>query len=316
MVDLLVQEGKRVRALVRKESQRAELEAKSQGAGTVEVAIGDLQDKASLEAAVAGCAGVYHIASLFRQAGFPESTFYDINAEGTRRLLDAAIAAGVERVIHCSTVGVLGDIQNPPANEDTPYDPGDMYQRTKMEGEKIALEYFKDEKIRGVVIRPAMIYGPTDTRTKKLFQMVAKGKFFYVGKGMATVHWIDVRDLARSFLLAMEKPELNAELYIISGARAVPLKEMCELVAGKLGVKPPSLHLPVKPMQWLGTICETICRPLKIEPPIFRRRVDFFTKSRHFDSSKAHRELGFVPAQSFEQELDDIIESYRSLGIV
>ena len=88
------------------------------------------------------------------------------------------------------------------------------------------------KKIRGVVIRPAMIYGPGDERTLKLFRMIARGKFFYVGKGDKLVHWIDVRDLAQSFLLAMGHDERNAEIYIIAGRTAVSLKDMADRVAG------------------------------------------------------------------------------------
>jgi len=127
-------------------------------------------------------------------------------------------------------------------------------------------------------------------------------------------NWIDVRDLARAFLLAMQHDERNAEIYIIPGSTAVPLKEMADLVAEKLSVNKPWIHLPVKPMQWLGSLCEAVCTILKINPPIFRRRVDFYTKSRNFDGSKAKAQLGFEPSQNFSNELDDILASYKSLG--
>ncbi|MDP6522832.1 MAG: NAD-dependent epimerase/dehydratase family protein [Kiritimatiellia bacterium] len=306
MVEYLVKKGRKVRAMIKDESKADPLRKLG-----VEVVIGDLRDKDSLSRAVQGVTGIYHIASLFRQASFPESVFHDVNAEGVRRLMDVAIDAGVKRVIHCATVGVLGHVANPPANEETPYNPGDMYQRTKMAGEKIAMEYYQSGKMSGVVIRPAMIYGPGDTRNLKMFRMVAHGRFFYVGPGTCEVHFIDVRDLVRSFDLAMEKESLNGEIYIISGEKAVPLIDMANIIARELGVRPPWLHLPVKPMQWLGTIVETICRPLHIEPPIFRRRVDFFTKNRHFDSSKAKRDLDFAPEKSFDEEVVEITRWYK-----
>ena len=184
----------------------------------VEVVFADLQKPETLPAAVQGVTNLYHVASLFRAAGLPETVFHDINAEGTRRLLDSAIAAGVKRFVHCSTGGVLGHIKNPPADENAPYNPGDAYQRSKLEGEKIAMEYFRSGKIRGVVIRPAMVYGPGDTRNLKMFRMIARGKFFYVGDGKTKVHFVDVRDLARGFILAMEHDELNAEIYHVPGA--------------------------------------------------------------------------------------------------
>lgn len=298
-----------VRALIRKPEQADALHALG-----AEPFIGDICDADAMQKAMRGVKGVYHIAALFRQADQPDSAYYAVNVEGVRTVLEAAQAAGVERVIHCSTVGVLGHIENPPADENTPYQPGDIYQTTKMEGEKLALETFRSGAIQGVVIRPAMIYGPGDTRTLKMFRMIAKRRFFYVGRGDNLVHFIDVRDLARSFRLAMERMERNGEIYIIAGARALPLRELAEATAALLGVKPPWIKIPVKPMQWLGSLCEAICVPLRINPPIYRRRVDFFTKDRSFDGRKAKEQLGFEPAQSPEAEWKDIVTDYQARG--
>jgi len=308
---LLLDRGFKVRAMIRSANHRAELEAIG-----AEVVIADVKDVASLKQAVIGVNGIFHIAGLFRQAGLPESEFDAVNAVGTRNLFEVAVEAGVSRIIHCSTVGVIEPKQDVPSNEEDPYSPADMYQRSKMDGELIALEFYNSEKVSGVVIRPAMIYGPGDDRTLKIFRMIAKGKFFYVGKGDKLVHWIDVRDLATAFLLAMEHEERNNEIYIIPGREPVSLKVMADLIADKLGKKKPWLHLPVVPMQLLGDVCEAVCTPLKIKPPIFRRRVDFYTKSRNFDGSKAKEQLGFESSQNLSQELDDIIESYKRLNLI
>jgi nucleoside-diphosphate-sugar epimerase len=307
LVKHLVDLGQPVRAMVRNPDKGTALEATG-----AEVVVADLKDEGSIRKAVDGCGYVYHIGALFREAGLPDVEYMEVNANGVRRVLDSAIDAGVKRVVHCSTVGVLGHVSKPPATEDTPYNPGDIYQVSKMEGEKIALEYFRGGKIQGVVIRPAMIYGPGDDRTLKLFRMIARRRFFYVGDGQATVHWIDVRDLVRAFVLAMETKELNGQIYTICGREAVPLKTMCSIAAKQLGVPPPRVHLPVWPMQALGTVCEAVCTPLRIQPPIFRRRVDFFTKSRHFDGSKARRELGFETTHGLAEEIRDIIAGYKA----
>jgi nucleoside-diphosphate-sugar epimerase len=309
MTKLLLAQGLQVRAMVRNPAQSEGLE--KMGA---EVVVADMKDIESLKLAVTGVGGIFHIAGLFRQAGLPESEFYAVNAVGTRNLFEVAIDSGVSRIIHCSTVGVIEPRQDVPSTEDDPYSPADMYQRSKMDGEKIALEFYRGGKVSGAVIRPAMIYGPGDERTLKIFKMISRGNFFYVGKGDKLVHWIDVRDLAYAFLLGMQHDELNAEIYIIAGRTSIPLREMANLVADKLGVRRPWLHLPVKPMQWLGSLCEAICGIFKINPPIYRRRVDFYTKSRNFDASKAKTQLGFEPSQNFSQEIDDIIESYKSVG--
>ena len=308
---LLLEQGYKVRAMIRNPNQAAELETLG-----AEAVIADMKDVDSLRKAVTGVQGVFHIAALFRQAGLPESEFDAVNAVGTRNLFEVSVTEGVSRVIHCSTVGVIEPKQDVPSTEEDAYSPADMYQRSKMDGEKIALEFYQSGTISGVVIRPAMIYGPGDDRTLKMFKMISKGQFFYVGKGNKLVHWIDVRDLAKAFLLAMKHEERNAEIYILAGKQPVALKEMADLIADKLGTKKPWLHLPVVPMQLLGDICEAVCTPLKINPPIFRRRVDFYTKSRNFDGSKAKEHLGFESSQSLSQELDDIIKSYKLMNLI
>ncbi len=309
LVRHLVRQGVRVRALVRRREQAAVLP-------DVEVVEGDLRDRDSLRRAVRGVAGIHHIASIFRQAGLPATEFEATNVEGVRNLLDAAIETGVRRVVHCSTVGVLGDVRNPPADESTPFNPGDVYQESKVRGEQLALEYFRSGRIAGVVIRPAMVYGPGDTRMLKLFKMIALGRFFYVGGGETLLHFVDVRDLARAFELAMGRADRTGEVYIAAGREAVPLRELVNFSADYLRVRRPRLHLPVRPMQLLGSAVEAVCTPLRIPPPIFRRRVDFYTKNRSFRGEKAARELGFVATRPFQQEVIEIIDSYLESGLI
>lgn len=306
LVRLLSSKGVQVRAMVRPGGQKLNMNLPG-----VEVVEADISDPQSLPPILEGVKGVYHIAALFRQQKFPDDVFRKVNAEGVRNMLDASIAAGVKRFVHCSTVGVLGDVSDPPANEDTPYNPGDIYQQTKMEGELIALEYFKEGKIGGNIIRPGMVYGPGDMRTLKFFRMIAKRTFFYVGEGRATVHFVDVRDLARSFVLAMEHEDVNGEIFIIAGDTPLPLRDLAKIVAQKCNVGAPWLKLPIKPMQWAGDICEFLCAPFGLEPPLYRRRVDFFTKDRHFNTMKATNMLGFKAAQPIHAEVDDILKWYR-----
>lgn len=309
LVEHLAGQGIQIRAMVRNLKKSENIRQFCS-----DIVEGDLRDPASLRRAADGIAGVYNIAATYREGGLPDSTYQDINATGVKNLLDAAIDAGVRRFVHCSTVGVLGDCKEIPATETTPYNPGDIYQRTKLEGENIALDYFRSKKIEGVVLRPGIIWGPGDTRTLKIFRMVARGVFFYVGSGENLLHYVDARDLARAFRLAMENDRLNAEVYIIPGERPMTTRQLAELIAQELGVRKPWLHLPVKPMQLLGEICERICIPLGINPPIYRRRVDFYTKNRSFSGAKAERDLGFRPTQSSDSEVREITRWYRDHG--
>lgn len=306
LVKLLSKQGVRVRAMVRPGGQKL-----CPNLPGVEIVEADISNPSSLAPVVEGVTGVYHIAAIFRQQGLPDSVFRKVNAGGVKNIIEASISAGVKRFVHCSTVGVLGHVSEPPADENTSYNPGDIYQVTKMEGELIALDYFRRKLIGGNVIRPGMVYGPGDMRTLKLFKMVAKKRFFYVGQGKATVHFVDVRDLARSFVLAMKNEDVNGEIFIIAGETSLPLCDFVKLVAEKCNVGKPWLKLPVKPIHLLGDLCEFVCSPLGIEPPLYRRRVDFFTKDRHFCTDKAAKMLGFKASQPLAGELDDTLSWYR-----
>jgi nucleoside-diphosphate-sugar epimerase len=301
----LLKNNYQVKALYRDEAKTEELKNLD-----VELIKADIRDRESLEKAFNDVEVIFHIAALFRQAKNPDSVYYDINVEGVRNVFDAAIKNGVKRIIHCSTVGVHSHIINPPADETEDYRPGDIYQETKCEGEKLALSYYKDGKIGGSVIRPAMIWGPGDTRTLKLFKGIANRKFPLIGSGKTLVHWILVSDLARAFRLLAES-NINNEVYIIAGREAVKLEYMLNTIAKSFRVAGPKIKIPAWPIQIIGTIVETICKPFGIEPPIYRRRVDFFTKTRSFDSSKSNKDFNFVPANSFEGEVSLIANWYK-----
>lgn len=309
VVKELLSRGKQVRAMVRPGTLEKHSQAEKDS--NLEFVEADLNDYGSLLEATAGCDGVFHLAALFRQVNVPDVEYHNVNVLGVEWILNASIASGVKRVIHCSTIGVVSSIEKPPGDETLPYSPCDIYQVSKVEGEKLALRYFREGRISGVVIRPAMIYGPGDSRTRKLFEMIRRRRFFYVGSGDILVHWIDVRDLARAFFQAMEHDERNGEVYIIAGEKSLTLKEFVNAVARELGVPSPWLHLPVKPMQWLGILCELICRPLGVAPPLYKRRVDFFIKNRGFNVKKAAEHLGFVPAKGLNEEIRDILRSYE-----
>lgn len=301
----LLNSGYQVRAAHRKNSDLSAISDLD-----LELVTIDLRDPESLKAATTNCEYVFHIAALFREAKHPDQTYYDINVEGTKNLLEAAIHNNVKKVIHCSTVGVHSHIPNPPADESESYRPADIYQTTKQAGEELALEYFRSGKINGIVIRPAMIWGPSDQRTLKLFRGIAKKRMPLIC-GKTNVHWILVSDLARSFRLAAEKDVPSGEVFIISGKESVSMKRLFAEISKNFNVRPPRFALPAWPFQLLGSIVEVVCKPFGIEPPIYRRRVDFFTKTRSFTSAKAHKLLDFTPEFSFSDEVAHIAQWYK-----
>ncbi|WP_454063038.1 NAD-dependent epimerase/dehydratase family protein [Candidatus Nitrospira salsa] len=308
----LVSDGAHVRIFVRKSSDPKVIDAhKSIGA---EIVYGDITDRAAVFEVVKDVDSIFHIAALFRSAKHDDRTYYDVNVEGTRNILDAAEQAYVKRVVHCSTVGVHSHIPYPPAAEDEDYRPGDIYQLTKCEGEKLARERFLSGRLDGTIVRPAMIWGQGDTRTLKLFKGLARRRFPIVGNGRTLVHWIDVDDLVDGFVLAAENDVAKRQTYIFAGERPVSISELVMTISRVAGVKPWPFKVPALPIQLLGSLTETMCKPLGIEPVLHRRRVDFFTKTRSFDTSKAKRELGFHPQLTFEAEVEKIFSWYRTHG--
>ena len=308
----LVKDGYEVRAFARKDSPNL----KNLDGLDVEIAYGDLTDEDSVKDAVKNINVVFHIGAVYREAKVKDQYYFDVNAEGTRRMLEASLVSKVERFIHCSTIGVLGGPKVLPANEDSPYNPGDPYQRSKAEGEKTALEFHKKHNFPVTVIRPGAIYGPGDFRMLKMFKMIAKRRFVMLGSGNVYLHQVYIDDLVDGFLLGWKKKNSIGNVYIIEGPDYVTLNELAVIIAAEFDVPPPKLHLPVKPFQILGTITEKIFIPLGLEPPIYRRRVDFFTKSRAFDISKARKELGYDPKFDIRRGVHETANWYKENGYI
>jgi nucleoside-diphosphate-sugar epimerase len=311
LVRKLVDKGYRVRALVRKTSNLDALEGLD-----VELVYGDVTDAATLEGKLDGIDTVFHVAAAYRQEGIPKEHFFKVNVDGTRNLLDEAVAAKVGRFVHCSTVGVQGEIHNPPATEDAPYNPGDWYQESKMEGELLALRFFRENRLPGVVVRPVGIYGPGDTRFLKLFKFIDNGKFRMLGSGEVLYHLTYVEDVVEGILLAGEKEAALGEIFTIGGPQFVPLRDLVTIIAEALERPVSRVKLPVWPFMVAAATCETVCRPLGIEPPIYRRRLDFFTKDRAFDISKARKILGYQPKVDLKTGIRITAEWYRAQGLL
>ncbi|MFL5472109.1 MAG: NAD-dependent epimerase/dehydratase family protein [Gemmatimonadales bacterium] len=308
LVRALVEAGYPVRVIVRSAAKAATLPR------GVEVLEADIKDATAVARAAEGVGIIYHLAAAYREASHRESGYRQVNVGATQNLLQAAAVHGVERFVHCSTVGVLGHVANPPADETTPYSPGDPYQRTKCEAEVLALAFARERGVPVTIARPTAIYGPGDQRLLKMFRMIANGTFVLLGRGEVYYHMVYIDDLVEGLRLLAHHPAALGEVFIIGGQRYYTLKKVAELVAEYLDVPPPQLHVPAWPLQMAGTLCEKICVPLGIEPPIYRRRVDFFTKSRAFSIEKARRMLGYQPMISLEAGLRLTLEWFVRSG--
>lgn len=309
LVKRLSRQGHSVRILARKSSN---VEAVRND--NVEFIYGDIRDSNSVRNAVAGIDYVYHLAAISRGGGISNKSYWQVNVEGTRNVMEACREMTVRKILHCSTVDVLGNILQPPADETYPYNPVDAMQKTKCEGEKIALSYHQKYKLPVVVARPASIYGPGDMRLLKLFRLIAKKKFIMIGNGRTYAHLVYIDDLINGFELCIQKGVVG-RVYTFAGNEYVTLNELAELIARELQI-PLSIKMkfPVLPIYLLAAACEMICGPFGIKPPIFRRRVDFYTKNRAFDISLAINELGYQPKFDLKTEIHMNCKWYREHG--
>jgi nucleoside-diphosphate-sugar epimerase len=265
LVHALVADGEQVRVIARSAARARVILPRE-----VELVEGDIACPGVVERAMKGVATVYHLAAVYREAKHPAWRYREVNVEASRRLLDAAVAEGVGRFLHCSTVGVHGNITSPPGDEQTAYEPGDVYQATKCEAEQLALSY--RDRIPLAVARPTAIYGPGDTRLLKLFRMVARMRFPLVGGGDNYYHTVHVDDLVRGLRLLGTHPNAVGEIFILGGESYLKLSELTAMIAAAAQVPAPRLRLPAKPFQLVGSLVEKLCVPFGIEPPIHRRR--------------------------------------------
>jgi dihydroflavonol-4-reductase len=300
--------GYRVRALVRPTSNPLTLERSG-----IEVVYGDLTQASDVERAAGGVHTIYHIAALFRTAGHADEEYRAVNVDGTQHVLAAAASQGVGRVVHCSTVGVHGAIRDIPAHEESSFNPGDIYQETKLEGEELAQAAFR-AGVPGVVVRPAGVYGPGDLRFLKLFRAVHRRRFMMFGSGEVPYHLTYIDDLIDGLILCGEKPDALGQTYILAGSEYVALDELILRVAEAVGVPSPRGRLPLWPLLAAASLCEAICRPFGIDPPLHKRRAEFFVHPRAFTSEKAHRELGFAPKVALPEGLRRTAEWYFQQG--
>jgi nucleoside-diphosphate-sugar epimerase len=282
--------------------------------GGARVVIGSVTDQDVVARCMEGVDVVQHLAAAFRELNVPDTYYYDVNVNGTRNVLEAALAQGVKKFIYCSTCGVHGNIDHPPGGEDAPIQPADYYQRTKYEAEPIVQDYFA-QGLKTVILRPAAIYGPGDPeRFFMIFKRVAKGSFPMFGSGKTYYHPLYIDNLVDAFMLAMEPGRGEGQAYLVADETYVEIEELVKKVGRALHVDVKIRHYPIWPVMVGGHICETVCKPFKVTPPIFPRRVDWYRQNRAFKIDKIKRDLGYEAKVDLDEGLRRTAAWYRKMG--
>lgn len=281
-----------------------------------EIHVGSVTDHDLVNRLMAGCEMVFHIAAAFRRVNLPRRVYWDVNVEGARGVMEAALRHGVRKVINCSTCGVHGHVRQEPANEDAPIAPEDWYQQTKYEGEKVAASY-ASKGLRVVTLRPTAIYGPGDPgRFLNLFRMVGRGHFLMFGPGTVHYHPVYIDNLLDAFELAAESERGDGEAYLIGDEKYHSLNALVKAIATVLGIQLKVYHLPFWPLWTAALGCELLFKVIPADPPLFRRRVEWFQQNRAFSIERARCELGYRPAVDLKEGLARTATWYRENGYI
>lgn len=307
----LVAAGHQVRVLARQPEKVTKA-----GLSVQEIHQGDITDVTAIGRAVSGAELVYAIAGTFREPSLSDERYREVNVAAVRYLMEAAKRNGVRRVVHCSTVGIHGNVVGEPATEATPIRPDGIYETTKAEGDQLALSSATDG-LETVGIRPAPVYGPGDTRLVKLFKLAGRERVVLLGSGKPHYHMIYIDDLVEAFLLAGTTAGISGEAFIIAGAERPTLEELVRRIGQITGHPNQQLvKLPAGPLLLAGDLCERLCRPLGISPPIYRRRIEFFVNNRAYNTTKAATQLGFRSQVPLDEGLTRTAAWYREQGLI
>ncbi len=307
LIDALIRDRWQVRAL----SHRRPLLQKD----GIETLSGDICDRAVLVEGLKGTDVVFHLASALGSTAISRDEFFRINAHGTEAVLEAARVRPVSRVIHVSSAGVLGAVRPEDiADESYPPKPASVYDRTKLEAEKMALQ----AAARGmdiVVVRPGWAYGPRDRRTFKLIKSIDKKKIIAMPRGKARQTPVYVDDLVRGLLMAARSGK-KGEIYHLAGTEILTAGEIVAAIAGACAKKRPAVSLPLFPATMAAYLFEKLYSPFGKEPPLNRAKLSFFSHSRPLSVRKAHKELGFSAEVDFHRGIKLAVSWYREQGWV
>jgi nucleoside-diphosphate-sugar epimerase len=310
LVDLLVERGESVRIFARPGEDITRLV----DAG-VEIYLGDLTDRQSVEAAVAGVDHVLHCAARTGPWG-PVDEYKWTNVYGTKLLVEAAMAANVRRIVHVSSITVHGVDIHGTADETAPLNGGhDPYSSTKAASERLLQQLIRDKKAPVTIVRPGLIYGPRDTNSFARFtRMIEQGKMVFIGSGRNSLPLIHVKDVARGILLAAETELGLGRAYLLVSDEPITQADYFNTIARELGVPPPRLHIPYTLALALGATAEMVGHLTNMSqpPPLMRFGLMQIGGENRFLIDRARRELGFSPQVSLAEGVHHSVAWYRS----
>jgi nucleoside-diphosphate-sugar epimerase len=300
--------GEHVRVLARSPAKAARLT--DQGA---EVVIGDITERRAVADAVDGARVVYHLAGRLFEPCVPASEYHRTHVEGTKILLDRCQACSVERLVHCSTTGVLGVTGDGAADETAPYRPTNAYEATKAQAEQTVRERAR-RGLPAVIARPGLVYGPGDLHLLPFFRAVLRRQFRPIGRRTVWLHPIYIDDMTEALLRCGDRTEALGECFHLAARAPVPLAGLADAIARAGGTSVPRGRIPLPAARAAAAVGDRLPSHLKQSAPLTRSRLDFLTHSRVYDVTKAQRMLGFVASTDLPTGAARSLAWYREQG--
>ena len=285
----------------------------------VEVRIGDVTDRLAVQSAMQGSKVVIHLAALLHVVNPPPALrekYERTNVGGTANVVEAAVQAGVERVVLFSTIAVYGDSSRQILTEDTPPRPDTFYAQTKLAAERIVLDARRrDGGPLGTVLRLGAVYGGRiKGNYRRLLQSLARGRFIPIGDGRNRRTLIYDRDLARAAVLAVQHPVAAGKIYNVSDGQFHTLNDIIGTMCEALGRTPPRISFPIGPVRWIVGILEDAGRMIGYQSPIGRATINKYTEDIAVSSQRIQAELGFKPQFNLAAGWRETVQEMRQMG--
>ena len=313
LVKKLISQGHVCRCLVRESSDTASF----QDLGA-ELAFGDITQPATLEGIADGMDRVLHLATLGHMSNYTvtESMFEAINVLGAINVMQEALRAGVERIVHCSTVAAMGICREKPATEKSRCNPHHPYGRSKLKAEHKILDMIANDSLPALIVRFSMVYGPGDPRDiLKLTRLAKKGLFPKIGSRPKLTPLIHVDDAVNGLLLAADKGRIG-DIYLLTNRSSLPFDEIRKVLQGALGVKRMPLYIPEWAALSIAGVAEKVFPIIGKIPPVSRKNIESTLADRVFSVEKARREIGFESRIDPAEGLKETVAWYRKQGWV
>jgi len=295
--------------------------SKGQWSDDVETRIGDVTDKSAVQSAMQSVDAVVHLAALLHIANPPpemREKYERINVGGTATVVEAAIEAGVKRVVLFSTIAVYGHADGCVLNEMSPTHPDTFYAQTKLAAEQLVLNARgAGGQPLGTVLRLGAVYGSRiKGNYERLTHALARHRFIPVGNGLNRRTLVYDKDVGRAAVLAVSYPAAAGRVFNVTDGKFHTLNEIIESICSALGRKPPRFSLPVGPTRALVGFIEKGCRSVGLNPPLIHEMIDKYTEDIAVSSQRIQTELGFKPQYDLRSGWQETVQEMRKMGIL